>query len=108
METFLLSVVFPLSASCWSNVEGILPVLLNPSREFIHMGEKRSNFPHILLGEDAVPGGHTGVTDAGADRKEDVPLGIIRRIGNQVGNRRIEVLGQRCGLWGGASLDKGD
>ena len=90
--------VFPLSTSCRGNVEGILPVFLHSGWEVIHAGEKRSHLPHILFGEDTAPGGHSGVTDAGTNRKEDVPLGMIRRIGNQVGSRRIEVLGQRGGL----------
>jgi hypothetical protein len=106
LAALLFVVFFSLSARCRSTVESILPIVLHSGREFIHVGEKQSYLPDILLGEDAVPGGHTGVTDAGADREENVPLGIIRSIGNQVRNRRIEVLGQRCRLAVEASMSK--
>src|SRR4030081_816101 len=52
---FLFVMIFPLSASCRSNVEGILPILLYSGWEFLHVGEKRSDLPNILFGKDALP-----------------------------------------------------
>ena len=56
-----------------------------------HMSGRKRSF---------VPGGHSGETEAGADGEEDVPLGVVGRIGNEIGSRRIEIIGERqraCG-----------
>ena len=59
---------------------------------------KRGDLPHVLIGESFVPGGHACVTDAGADGVEDVPLGIVGRIGDEIRRRRIERVGESGGL----------
>src|ERR1700751_38361 len=87
---FLLLVIFFLVASGRNGVEIGFPVVLDGGWEFIHVREKHGDVPHILGRKSFVPGGHAGVTDAGANGVEDVPLGIVGRIRNKVRRRRVE------------------
>ena len=75
------------------DAETRFPIILYGGREFIEMGEEHGDLPHILFAESFVPGGHAGVTDAGAHGVEDVPLGVVGRVGDEIGRWRIE----RCG-----------
>ena len=58
-------------------------------------------------GESLVPSGHAGVTHPCANGVEDVPLGIVGRIGDQVRRRRIEGIAERGGLAIEASVAQG-
>src|ERR1700677_4732503 len=107
LGNFLFFVAFSLLTGLKIDVEGFLPIFPYSGRELIYPGEKRSDLPHILFGEDTVPGGHPCVTDASPDRKEDVPLRIVWRIGNQIGDGRIEILGQSSGLPVKSAMTKG-
>jgi hypothetical protein len=88
-------------------IEVCFPVFLGGGREFIEVGEQHGDLPHVLLAEGFVPGGHAGVTDAGADGIEDVPLGVVGCIGDQVWRRRVERHGERGGLAVEASVAQG-
>ncbi len=57
-----------------------------------------NDLPHVLFGENALPGGHARIADAGADGIEDVPFGIVGRVGDEVGRGRIEIAGKRSRL----------
>src|SRR5579871_2303721 len=79
-------------------VEIGLPIVLDSGWKFIHVREECGDLPHVLVGQGFVPGGHSGVANAGANRVIDVPLGIVGRIGDEVRRRRIEGSRERRGL----------
>ena len=84
-----------------------LPIFLDCGWEFVHMREEHCDLPHVGRGESLVPSGHAGVTDASANGVEDVPLGIVRWIGDQIRRRRIKGVGERGGLALEASMAQG-
>src|SRR5689334_2071275 len=61
-----------------------LPVLLRSGRKLVQVSEEHGYFPHVIAAECLVPGGHARVADASADGIEDVPIGVVRRIGNEI------------------------
>ena len=71
------------SAAGRSGAEVRFPVVLHVGWKLFEVGEQRGDLPHVLFAESFVPGGHAGVADAGADGVEDVPLGIVGRIGDE-------------------------
>src|ERR1700680_1834769 len=71
----------------WSGyADGGLPVVLNGGWQFFHMRYEAGDLPHVFRAKRFFPGGHAGVTDAGADGVEDVPLRITGRIGDEIGS----------------------
>src|ERR1700731_4144687 len=66
------------------NAKSFLVVVLHCRRKFVEVGEKARDFPDILLAKSLVPSGHSRVTDSSANRIENVPLGVVGRIGDQV------------------------
>src|SRR5215471_78896 len=78
--------------------ETCLQIVLDCGRELIHVGKEHRDFPHIVVGQSLIPGGHTGVTDSGANGVENVPLRIVGWIGNEIWWRRIEGRRESRGL----------
>src|SRR5215472_18308362 len=60
------------------------PVRLCSRGKLVQVSEEHGHFPHVIAAECLVPGGHARVADASADGVEDVPIGIVRRIGNEI------------------------
>src|SRR5690242_4434448 len=79
----------------WRRAEVGLQVVLGAGRELIQVSEEHGYFPHVIAAECFVPGGHARVADASADGIEDVPIGIVRRIGNEIGWWWIEGCSER-------------
>ena len=61
-----------------------LPVFLCAGRKLVQVSEEHSYFPHVIAAECLVPGRHARVTDASADSVEDVPIGVVWRIGSEI------------------------
>src|ERR1700693_4642474 len=90
--------LFALFAGWCRHAEGGLPIVLHGGGQFFHVRDEAGYFPHVLLAESFLPRGHAGVTDASADGVEDVPLGVVGRIGDEVGSGWVEGVGERDGL----------
>src|ERR1700728_2048710 len=98
-KPLLVLVLLFFSFTGWcSHSEAGLPVILNRRRQFLQVRQKARDLPYILLAERFVPGGHPGVTDAGTDGVKDMPLGIVRRIGDEIRSRRVKRVTQRGGF----------
>src|SRR5438270_205711 len=87
--------------------KGFLPVIFGAGWQLLDAGQKGSHLPHILLTQSLAPGGHPGVADSGANGVEDVPLGIIQRLKNQLRRRRIETVLQRAAFFVKRSVTQG-
>src|ERR1700722_12368092 len=88
------------------DVERRLPVLLNRRWQLFHVGEEGRNFPDVLFGQSFIPSRHAGIANAGAYGVEEVPLGIVGRIRNEVWSRRIKRVAQRRRLAVQAAVTK--
>src|SRR5205085_5642126 len=78
--------------------EGFLPIILDAGGKFFDSGEEGCEFPHAFVVQDFAPRRHTGVADSGSDSVEDVPLGIIKRLKDDLRRRRVKRILKRAGL----------
>jgi len=102
-----LSALFLFVVHWRGGAEAGLPIFLHAGRKLVEMRKQHSDFPHFLLAESLIPSRHTGVTYAGANGVENVPLGIIGRIGNEIWRRRIKGVRQSLRLAVEASVAEG-
>src|SRR6185437_12207918 len=66
--------------------------------KFFDSGEEGCEFPHAFVVQNFAPRGHTGVADSGSDSVEDVPLGIIKRLKDDLRRGRVKRILKRAGL----------
>src|SRR5271157_3714892 len=90
-----LSLLLLLFTAWGRYAEAGLPVVLHGGRQLFHVREEAGDLPHILLAESFFPGGHAGITNAGADGVEDMPLGVVGWVGDEIGSWRVEGVGER-------------
>src|SRR6266403_3130123 len=91
-------VVSFLPAGWRAHHDRFLPIVLYGGRQFVYAGEECRKFPHVRLGERLVPGGHSGIADAGANCVKHVPFRIIGRMKDETWRRWIERFLQGRGL----------
>src|SRR5258706_1151567 len=77
---------------------GFFPLLLDGGWQLFNTAEEGRDLPDFLVGDRSFPGRHAGVTDAVADGVGDVPLGVVRRVENELGDRRIKARAKRVGV----------
>src|ERR1700756_1796594 len=94
---FFLPVISLFVSSDRSGIEVGFPEVLDSGWKFIHMREEHGDLPHVGGCEGFVPSGHAGVTDAGANSVENVPFGIVGRIGDEIRRRRVKRRRERGG-----------
>src|SRR5262245_51811230 len=94
----MFTVLMVFLASAGSDTVRFLPVFLGCGWKGLKMREECGHLPHILVCKRLVPGGHTGVANASADRVIDVPIRIIERGEKKLRRRRIHRALQCAGL----------
>src|SRR5450432_549919 len=104
----VVPVLFPLGIDSGRREPGgLFPIILHRGGQFLDARQEGGNFPHVLLTQSLVPGGHAGIANAGANGVVDMPLGIIQRIADELWGRRVKRALERIGLVVEPSVTKG-
>src|SRR5579862_8918277 len=94
----MVAVVFAFRGWSRRTAKGLLPIILDRRRKLLDARQEGSHLPHIRFTQSLVPCGHSGIADAGANGVEDMPLGIIDGVDDQLRSRRVEGCPERAGL----------